>query len=526
MTAWGGLCKENAVICLFAIFVVLDFWIKVAVESIPPDSFGQPFLAVAFLQALFQLSWKHLLFLLPITLLVAIRCSSVKCGWPDLENGQAIRFVVVTAAAVLAWPFSTYDYNLYLDQAHMLDRLLLISLFAAVIWRPTFAGPFLLILLPLIAQLEVPLGGFRWTIPYLPIRVLVLFVAMQLTGPIGQGWKTSHFRFGLGCLLAAHYWPSGWGKLKFAWLSQDHVYFLLPSTYANGWLGRLEPETIDWLTSWLATLNTPIKLATLGLECGALLFLWKRQVSLVMLAGWILFHVGIFLASGICLWQWCAVELAILLVAWKSPCFFDGYSKRRLWLSVALILGMHMCIRPAALAWLDARATYTYRFRATTETGREIWLAPDFFAPVQYEFSLNQFHYVVRQPTLPVGWGATSNPAIAALLVNARTAEEVLAIERKHGAVRYERDGAIRLERFLKRFIGNYNRRRSKVTWLSTLAAPPRVWTYSDTDPYAITEAISSVDVHQLLSFYDGGRYNEIRTRPVLELEIPITDLR
>ncbi len=509
-----------SILGLMFVFAMADGYLR-RVRSLPAESYEEAVVLVAFLKNLPQLGW-WLCPALPILALLAVRYRQLACRWADLQHGRAIRVLIVAAALLLAWAYSTYDFNLYFDQAHMVDRILVIILSVATVWRPFFVLPFLLVLVPLISQFSVPLHGFTWSIPYLPIRILLLFSSMLLIGLAVQSRKTAHFVFGVGCIFAAHYWPSGLGKIRLGWLMTDHVYFLLPNTYANGWLGFLEPETIGSITQMWSKANLPSKVAALLLECGALFFLWKRSLMITLLGGWMVLHTAIFLGSGICLWLWVLLDALLLLIVWRFPAFCDGlFSGWHRLVSTLLISTTVIWMAPVSLAWLDARATYTYRFEVVVESGDRHWLPPKFFRPNDYEFSINGFRYLSPHPILPITWGATIDPQVADSLADAVTSEQVLSIERELGDDYYNADRAETLKRFLIRFVGNYNRRRSKLTWLSRFSPPPRVWTYFPSSTYAGNERITQVNVHQVLSFYDGNQYHEIRSLPVLQVEIP-----
>jgi len=235
-------------------------------------------------------------------------------SWDVLEHGQLIRPFVTLTAAVLAWRFSTYNYNFYFNQGHLLDRLLLIGLVPLIWWRPVFVFPFLLLLCAVIWQFAIPLGQYSWAQQYMPIRLLTLFGATLLLTAITGRRLGNHYVFLACCLVMAHYWVPGVGKLAIDWTSQGHVYNLLPSTYANGWLGFLEPERISAIARAIARLDSLILFFTLLFQLGAIIALWRRQLLIALLCIYPLFHLAIFSLSGIFFWQWIIVEAALAVL--------------------------------------------------------------------------------------------------------------------------------------------------------------------------------------------------------------------
>src|SRR5687768_3793269 len=53
-------------------------------------------------------------------------------SWNALDLGRYARLFIMAAAALLVWPFSTVDYNFFFDQGYVLDRLILIGLWALI----------------------------------------------------------------------------------------------------------------------------------------------------------------------------------------------------------------------------------------------------------------------------------------------------------------------------------------------------------------------------------------------------------
>ncbi|MGB8223343.1 MAG: hypothetical protein WCF10_12235, partial [Polyangiales bacterium] len=79
-----------------------------------------------------------LFLLLPTALILTAR---VRIRWDQWDNGKALRNLVMTLLIILTWSATTFDYNIYLNQGHFLDRLLAIFL-TALCWRFPLAVPF------------------------------------------------------------------------------------------------------------------------------------------------------------------------------------------------------------------------------------------------------------------------------------------------------------------------------------------------------------------------------------------------
>ncbi|MGH7577212.1 MAG: hypothetical protein ACREM1_19050 [Longimicrobiales bacterium] len=451
----------------------------------------------------------------------AIRSRSLGPRWTDLEPDARLRWLVGTLVALLAFVFATHDYNFYFDRGYWFERTLVVTLVPLVVWRPAFTLVFLAALLPIGWQFFHPIGGFSWAPASLPIRVVNLFAAWWLLRLVTRRVRTADFVFVLCCLIAAHYWVSGWGKLRLGWVATDQVGFLLPSTYANGWLGFLDPTTIGALARALGTLNVPMKAGTLLVECGALLMLSRRTTVRWFLLAAIALHIAIFALTGIGFWLWTIVDaLVLILVFGRRRPDVPIFTRPHFALAVILIGGGAIWFRPTPLVWLDARATYTYRLEAISESGNVHTLPPAFFAPYDYQFTLGGFRYLVDAPRLAITWGATHDARLAAALNAARTPERILALESELGRNDYDAARAARFDTFIRGFVGTWQRRGGRSRWLSPLQAPATLWTFPRADPGLDGERIQRVDVYEMLSFFDGRRYAEIRRTPVRTIPV------
>lgn len=167
------------------------------------------------------------------------------------------------------------------------------------------------------------------------------------------------------------------------------------------------------------------------------------------------------------------------------------------------------------LAWLAARATYTYRFEATGAIERRYSLPPRSFVPYDHAFTLGGFRFLVPGARLRITWGATHRPDVAARLEGVATAAHVRALVAELGEVAFDASRSAAFDDFIRRFVGNRNARPAMTAWWSRLQPPPFLWTCARADGCGGEEPISRVAVHEITSLTDGGHYREIRRRLV-----------
>jgi len=495
----------------------------IAAASLPASAYSRPtFLS----QPVVDLARKGLPGLLVLAAAAALlfagaRSRSLGPAWHEFEHVARLRWLVGLLAALLAWVFATYDYNFYFDRSHVAERILVTSLVPLIVWRPAFTLVFLLVVLSIGMQFTHPIGGFSWAPPMLPIRVLFLFAALWTLRLVTKRIRTADFLYVLCCLIAAHYWVSGWDKLRLGWVTGDHIGFLLASTYANGWLGFLEPATLGTVVRALLAVNVPMKAITLLVECGALFMLWRRQTVQWFLIAASGFHIAIFAVTGIGFWMWMFVDALVLILFFRrsSPAQ-PIFTQPRYALSILLIAGGAIWFRPQSLAWLDARATYTYRIEATGHNGRSHALPPSFFSPYDYQFTLGAFRYLVDAPRMAITWGATGDRRLAESLNDARSAPNVLALETSMGRNAFDAGRAAAFDDFVRKFVLTWQRRGGRGRGIAPFQAPATLWTFPRSDPALGGERIERVTVYEVLTWFDGENYVEIRRTPVREIRI------
>ncbi len=507
--------------CLLGIFVMGDTWVM-AISNLPEAGYYQPFLFLEVLKQSFS-SIYNTAITTALVLVLLIRWRFFFNPWKYLEYGQTVRYFVTLQAFLLAWWFGTYDYNLYFDQAHYYDRFMLISLVALIYWRPIFILPFILVLSTLVWQSFYPIGGYSWAHQSMPLRLMMMFFAALILQSLTDSPWTKDFLFLSVCVIAAHYWLPGLYKMNLDWISYGHVYNFLPSTYANGWLGFLSTEQVSALTRNIMFLDKPIQIATLLLQLGSIVILWRRFTLVGLLFCWAVFHIGVFFVSGILFWQWMLLEsgfLVLIRTLWyQQPVPF--ISTGHFILSALIIAGTKYWITPVGLAWYDVPISYTVRLEGVTSDNQRYSLSPRFFEPYEFQFSLGSFRYLSTKPQLSVTWGASTEREAADLLLLAKTPEQVHEVERSHGENRFNAIKTAAFEEFIQTFVSNLNKRGSKSTVLSMFHSPRQIWTFARDNDYAIQAPLETVNVYQVTSFFDGNRYQEIDRHQILSIDIP-----
>ncbi len=504
---------------LILLFMILDRYF-LWVARLPEESYFGSLIVLEFVQ---QLPWHFYLVAATAIGLLALRKGVRRLGqgWESVTQHRFLRPLVLLCTFILAWTYSTYHFNLYFNQSHIVDRLLLILLLGLVYWRPIFVFPFALMVLPIMGQFDYPILGFSRSEQMLLWRILMLFGAALLL-ELGAGRRQRLLVFTLLCLVAAHYWWPGLGKLRINWLAIEHLNFLAFFAYSQGIWSFIPEAQFTSLVDYLGYLNLPMMLFTLLVEAGSLLSLKSARWFSWFSVGRILLHGGIVLFAGIFFWKWILLN-AMLIYLLRHR--FRGpetriFTPAHFLFSIGLIGAGYFWFQPTNFSWYDTRLHYTYHFEAVGESGATYDLPARYLAPYEYQFTLGLFGYLVEVPQVFIQGGGASTQLVSAI-DGARTLADVQAIESTFGGFPYVAARAERFDRFMVTVMSNRNRRGTKSAWWHWLTAPPQLIAGSGRNPYDETEAIRAVNVYQHTSLYDEVRYSIIRRLHVRQVLIP-----
>ncbi len=459
-------------------------------------------------------------------LLIFSRLYKIKTKWQNNYDIPFIRFFVGLISILLAWKYSTYDLNLYYDQAHYIDRVLLITSAILVIWKPIFVFPFLLILLPIIRQFNYPIGGYSVTESSLLYKLLILFASSLVIRIVFKRNISQVFLICACAMIAAFYFISGYKKLQIEWFSLAQPHLLLFSSYANGWLNFLDIETVSSLGRKLQHGTLFIKIYTLILECGVILLLWNRRTFILCITTCICFHLGILAISGIFFGMWISIGLALFGFAFTSggKAFFKQLNKSHFITSlVVAIIGL-LLFHPGALSWYDSSLSYTYEFEAIGESNNRYSLNNSTVTPYDYQFTLSGFTYLSKDPVLPTVWGSTTNKPFATTLSKVQTIEDLEQVTSTHAHVSYNEEASLKFDAFMIKWISRYQEVGTKSVVPTALRFPLHLWRFPKEPSFENQEKIKQVDIFRVTTFFDKNSYSVLDRTPVRSIPFPIQE--
>ena len=450
-------------------------------------------------------------------------------SWQELHSGPLLRNFLICAAVPIVWRLTTYNYNFYWDHFHGFDRSLVLLCFLLFFIRPIFVAPLLLLALPMLLQFQFPLQGASWATASLGIRIQIFFLAYLGIAIVTKGriQNSQAFLSGILVIVAMHYWPSGWSKLESGWLIHDQIHFLLPAAKSAGWMASIPTSVVENITRTLSVIDLPLRFGAVLIEVSGLFILcFPRRSYGPILVSFVILHLGIVFMTGIFFWDWMLIECGFATL-WlfhpdckKYPALSNG---ARL-CSIGLIASSSVWYQAPTLFWFDARASYSYEFKARSSDGREWQLPKHFFSPHNYEIRLQKLGYLTEtHPIFDVTYGAT-NLETSKKLGELIQTNEILEAETKYGSLEFDPERRDTFVTFVRRFIQNYNRNPLRHSWLRYVSSPENLQASLDSPAIQNTKPIEQIEIIQRLTFFDGRSIKEVRREPVLTIKIPPFD--
>lgn len=333
--------------------------------------------------------------------------------WNDLEHGQILRQLATPVVVLLAWRYSTYDYNFIAEQWHWIDRILLISLAFAAIARPVFLIPLAFHLRVILQQFLYPVGvSMETNITDLLVMLLLAMACGHLLFVVTRRTATAP-SLALTCaLLAGHFFRAGRLKLGLEWVADDHIANLALSSYTAGWLGSGDGHAAKRIADIAESINRPILVLSLLIELGVIVAITRPRLFRVWLLGAASFHAAIFIFTGFSFLEWTVMELA-LFIALTRPGLMNWLQTN--WtpaqgvvLALVVVFATPVLFHPPGLAWLDSPVSYGYAVYGIGASGTHYQIDLNELGPFEEDVAFMNFQFAPRLAPVS-GYGAAGS---------------------------------------------------------------------------------------------------------------------
>lgn len=479
-----------------------------------------------------------------------------RASWKNLDLGRHARWFIMAAAALLVWPCSTLDYNFFFDQGYVIDRLVLVGIWALIYVHPFFVAPLLVVLVMSFGQLMYPLPGASWHWPdkKLPLDFLTMFLVFLATRVFFRQHRQAFVL--LTCtVVASQYFHAGVNKMLlgptlWTWATDNHLSHILVGAHVNGgWLRHLSPAAVHQLAGALSAVDPALAAGTLMVECGAILLLLDRKLLPWILVAQAGLHTGIVLLTGIFFWKWILFDLMLALwlcSSWRADDaagaglatlpghemanpslgqWFLGrglFSARTFALFVTLVLASPFSLQNVSFAWWDTPYINFFEIRGIGRSGTEYVLDSRFFSPYDILVHQARFSYLKRGPTIG-GTFAVAHDYEFARAVDTATPGEIGAIRQRFGvnaSPHFASASTDAFTLFVSRYVNNAMRHGRKHWRLHRIAPPYHFQTSRASNAYALQEPLRHIYVqHREFLDWQGELYDVGNERV---LDIPL----
>lgn len=459
-----------------------------------------------------------LLLLAPAAAVVWLRR---RLRWADVIEGRLVRLVMLAAAGTLLVSSAFYEPNWFFGQLHLVDRALLVSLFALSFWRPIALVPFTIVSGLVVSQFAIPLGRYTWNDKRLLFDVVILFCLAAGAGIVRRRDGVQALVGAIGVLLVSWYLVPALGKIDLLWLSREELANMARSAHLAGWLPG---GSSDRVADLVASANGLLVLAAIVVELGSILFLLGRRrlalAALVTLPG---LHLMVFLVSGIFFWKWMVLELALIaFVARADRRTLATFGPLLVLLALPVALLSPRLFGVATLAWYDTPYTVNLELEAVGTSGTVYRVDRDDMAPYEVLLSQGRLGFVAQPRYLVGSVGTALDWEIASRIAQARSASDIAQAEQQFAVSQYDEADALVFDRFVRARFEDW-------TDQPPLGPPHHIWTgrapgFLNVPPvsFAGQEEVTEVRVRMHKVWWDGQRYQPLADCVVRA--VPIAD--
>ncbi len=425
--------------------------------------------------------------------------------WTHLAEGHRLRLLVLATAGSLVVSLAFYEPNWFFGQSHLVDRVLLVGLFALSFRWPIALVPFTVLAGVIISQFAVPLGRYSWTGDRLVFDLVILFCLAAGAG-ILRGREGLRVLIGAtGVLVVSWYLVAGVGKIALLWPGRQELANMTRSAHLSGWLTA---DTASRLADLVAGLNWLLVPAAIAVEVTALLMMLGRRPALAVLVALPGLHLSVFLLSGLFFWKWMILEAALLVFVLRCDRdVFASFGPALVLLALPFVALSPRLFGVSNLAWYDTPYTVRIALEAVGESGTAYRVDPDDLAPYEMLLALGRLGFLAKPGILVGSHGAAVDWNVASRINQARSLDDLSKVESEFAVSQYQEDDSLVFDRFVRARFDQ---------WVDQppLRPPHHVWTgrapaFLNMPPvsFAGQEEVAEVRVRMLKVWWDGQRY-------------------
>lgn len=474
----------------------------------------------------------------PVLVWAVCAVSSPLWTWERVPGGDALRWLGLALAGLVAWHGATRDIDVVTGRAHGLERWLALVAGVTSVYSPW-------LLLGAAVVLTRPLGMWQHhsTLPMRLVQALLGYVLWAALSPVllGRPAALADFLWFGTVLQVSHYVITALAKgflgpRWYSWPKDNRLHHIAASAYSWGWA-----RFIPW-SSWLRVIQAvrqverPLQYVVFLLEGLAPLALLDVRLAIALSLAFAGFHLGVFALSGLLFWEWVAVDLLWAWLLWRTSSAEVAGAFGWLPLALGLLLMFalplrHKLWKPMPLGWWDTPFTQRMHWRVYGPSGRAYGLYADFMDPHERIYGKVHGCFLSPVPVLTYHLGEAWRYQLRdGLRESAGDPTKIDALRQQFGIQPRDAVLAANHRAYLERFCWELNRGATKAVlprWLRWCKAPGgQCYYWGDLPAYRRQEPIERVRVVYREEYFDGHELRLLHEETVLELEVPDSETR
>ena len=469
----------------------------------------------------------HVLFLVVPTLVLLI--TRRRLTWRAWESGYSLRALVMVMLGLLAWSGATFEYNIYLNQSHAFDRLLLVGL-VALSWRTPLAVPFAArwaILMIEEAYVPIPIDDFDFR----PVGEILIVFSCFAWASLRRSFATKHFLLVALGVWASYYYAAGVSKVNYgpawSWLLDNHLSNIAVNAHVRGWLGFVSDSTFLAFASVARRFDIVLAGFTLVVELSALVCFVHPRFIRTWLLLCVVLNGGIYLFTGIFFWKWMATSLALCFFLRRGGAgIVKKMCRQKAVVLFAIFIVYHSRLRlyynpQTGVAWYDSRFLENYILYAVGPSGQRYLVSPSYLTPMETHWVQGRLCYATNERSLTGIYGTIGNHNVLQRLESLSAPEEALTL--LNSGVRCTNPKRQEVfDEFFIRYFGNLNRYGRSLHWLRWVEMPTHLWVQPQGNLYKQQEPVERIELWREIVVHHGGALHRLETRKVHEVPIPL----
>ena len=451
--------------------------------------------------------------------------------WYNMDPTGQLRIIISIGSIILTWKAATMDIDLATGDAMVSQRLIVIFSGLGVLFFPGF----------LFVLLFGSTQFFRcWTHhQHLVIRCSLMFLAGSIGFLLVSQFATDfHFTasgwYLILVLIASHYIVPGISKIRLgpswrSWVFRNQLNSLVGTAYLWGWARFMPQRLVLRFVNGLKSCNIVFQALTLLLEVSAGLILFDQKFAVVLLVGLAIFHLSVFLLSGIMFWQniifLCAVAGCLMsqIVEGNEVIFGLLTGSTACCLSILLPLGVRLW-RPHKLAWWDTPFIDRADWLAEGVSGKIYGLYNDFMSPNDRLFGNRSGFFLTRGKRITKHLGQTRQFEVAdAIYSNTNSASGICEIIEQFGEDASDTQLEQYHDQYMRAFFTNFNRENRKAVCPRWAKAPGDQYYYwGENERFRGQEKVRRIIIRHRQELLSGDTIIPIKNELIKTLKIAV----